>query len=122
MNKNSIPPKPLIGRKERVSIPPGFYKQWSKEYEVIELSAWWGSGEEAGQIPRYRQHGLRGLCATQGAVVPLLEVHLVTGHMASPQAKVPSDPGKQTRLLVLGQRHQSVVKTGTSCVVVCHNL
>ena len=55
-------PKPLMGRKLRVSIPLGFYKQWSTESEIPELSTWWCSGEERGQIPRSRQQGLRGPC------------------------------------------------------------
>ena len=39
------------------------------------------------------------------------------GYTASPQAKVPVNPREQPRLLVLEQRHQSVVKPGASCVL-----
>ena len=66
-----------MGRRERVSIPPGFYKQWRTESEVLELSAWKCSGDEVGQIPKSRQWGLKGSCATQGEAVLLLGVHLV---------------------------------------------
>ena len=32
-------PKPLTGRKERISMPLGFYKQWRAESEILELIA-----------------------------------------------------------------------------------
>ena len=40
--------KPLTEKKERVSKPPVFYKQWSTESEVSMLSTWWFSGKETG--------------------------------------------------------------------------
>ena len=67
----------MTGRKERVSIALGFYKQWSTESEDSELSAWWCPGKEVGRIPRSRQQGLKGVCATHVEAVPLLRVHLV---------------------------------------------
>ena len=66
-----------MGRKERVSIPPGFYKQGSTKSKVSEISAWQFSGEEVGGIPRSRQQGLRSPTAAWREVVPLLGVHLV---------------------------------------------
>ena len=44
LSKKSVPPKPLMGRKERVSIPLGLYKQGSTELEIPELNTWWCSG------------------------------------------------------------------------------
>ena len=75
--QENFSPKPLTGRKERVSITPGFYKHWNRESEVLELSAWQCPGEEVGQIPSSRQQGLRGPCATWGEAVLLLGVPLV---------------------------------------------
>ena len=74
-----------------MSIPPGFYKQWIAESEVLELSTWWRSSEEAGQIPRSKQWGLRGPCATGGEAVPLLGEHLVEAKWP-PHSKGPRGP------------------------------
>ena len=109
-------PKPLTGRKERVSIPPGFYKWWITESEVLELSAWWCSGEEVQWIPRSRQRSLRGPRATQGELVPLECIWkrpcgLPTSHTL--------DPGEQTWLLVFVpvQTCHGVAKPGAGCVL-----
>lgn len=94
----------------------GFYKQWNTESEGSKLGTWQCSGEKVGGIPRNRQRGLMGPCATQRVAVPLHGGHLVEAiHL--PTGKVPADLGEQPHLLVFEQRCQSTVKPGTSCVL-----
>ena len=109
-----------MGRKERVSIPK-FNEQWSTEPDVSELSVWWCSGEEVGQIPRSRQCGLRGPCATWEESVPLLGVHLVEdirpSHMQSP-----SEPQRAATFAGIGTMTPECNGTWHRlCVVICHD-
>ena len=96
----------MMGRVEKVSIPPGFYKQGSAESEVSEFSAWLCSSEEVRQTPKSRQHSLAVHMAQREKWFPAW-CAFGRSHMATAQAKVPVNPGEETRFVVLGQKCQS---------------
>ena len=109
-------PKPLIGRKDRVSTPPGFHKQWSAESEVLKFSAWQCPGEEVGQIPRSRPHSLRCLCPHRQKQFPCLE-SIWWRPYGFPTSKAPRTPWRAAMFAGVGTETPENGETSASCVL-----